>query len=237
MTADTGSVREGSFTLGTADLPEIVEVHMAAFPDAAMTMLGKRVVDRYYRWQLEGPHPEPFGAGFRRDGALIGFLFGGVRRDAVSGFARRYLGTVLLACATHPRGAVRLFGPGLLNLVPMVARRLLGRGRGAEVPQDGGTSNNKEFVRSASFGILSLAVVPEHWGTGVADVLLNVAGDRARSLGMRFMHLTVDPDNLRAERFYERNGFRRVENSVAAPTVERPGGTSWDGRMRKDLAH
>jgi GNAT superfamily N-acetyltransferase len=52
-----------------------------------------------------------------------------------------------------------------------------------------------------------LYVVPERWGTGLADALHGRALDLMRTLGP-FCKLLVLEDNIRARRFYERRGWR-----------------------------
>lgn len=53
--------------------------------------------------------------------------------------------------------------------------------------------------------VCSCYVDPDHWGTGVADALLNAALD---ALPHTQVQLRVHPDNHRARRFYHRHGFR-----------------------------
>ena len=53
-----------------------------------------------------------------------------------------------------------------------------------------------------------LYVVPERWGTGLADVLHDRALEVVRDLGSERCHLWVLEDNARARRFYERRGWR-----------------------------
>ena len=50
-----------------------------------------------------------------------------------------------------------------------------------------------------------IVVAPEHWGSGVAKVLL----DAARQLSPSGLDLDVNTDNARAIRFYEKCGFSR----------------------------
>ena len=52
-----------------------------------------------------------------------------------------------------------------------------------------------------------LYVVPELWGTGLADELHGRALDLVRALGSPFCKLWVLEDNMRARRFYERRGW------------------------------
>lgn len=53
-----------------------------------------------------------------------------------------------------------------------------------------------------------LYVVPERWGTGLADALHDRALDEVRGLGSASCRLWVLEDNSRARRFYERRGWR-----------------------------
>ena len=64
-----------------------------------------------------------------------------------------------------------------------------------------------------------LYVVPERWGTGLADALHDRALDEVRALGAGSCRLWVLEDNARARRFYERRGWR--ENG-ASRVVEFP---------------
>lgn len=81
------------------DLPAVAAIHVAAFPDSALTALGVEAVRRYYAWQLDGPH-EVFALGvdavqYDNDGTiankqLIGYCFAGGFRErelCVSGAA------------------------------------------------------------------------------------------------------------------------------------------------------
>jgi GNAT superfamily N-acetyltransferase len=53
-----------------------------------------------------------------------------------------------------------------------------------------------------------LYVVPEQWGTGLADSLHDRALELVRELGSTRCHLWVLEENVRARRFYERRGWR-----------------------------
>jgi GNAT superfamily N-acetyltransferase len=51
-------------------------------------------------------------------------------------------------------------------------------------------------------------VVPERWGSGLADELHCAALEAARSFATASCRLWVLEDNMRARRFYERRGWR-----------------------------
>ena len=55
-----------------------------------------------------------------------------------------------------------------------------------------------------------LAVAPDMWGRGVAVALIGTVRQQAKGP----LVLDVNADNLRAIRFYEREGFRRIGEGV-----------------------
>jgi len=65
--------------------------------------------------------------------------------------------------------------------------------------------------------IESLFVVPELWGSGVSQALLEAGLDRIRRAEHNAAELDVMADNLRARRFYERRGWRLDGRHSAAP--------------------
>jgi ribosomal protein S18 acetylase RimI-like enzyme len=52
-----------------------------------------------------------------------------------------------------------------------------------------------------------LYLVPADRGLGIGRALLAFAVAEAEKLGIRMLHLEVEPDNERAHRLYRRNGF------------------------------
>ena len=74
------------------------------------------------------------------------------------------------------------------------------------------------FVTIDGSGYLDqLVVSPDHWGSGLANALV----DEAKRLSPGGVTLSVNTDNSRAIRFYERNGFTHVGEDVN-PTSGRP---------------
>ncbi len=67
------------------------------------------------------------------------------------------------------------------------------------------------FVTIDGSGYLDQLVVgPDHWGSKLADALL----DEAKRLSPGGVTLLVNKDNARAIRFYERNGFAHAGEDV-----------------------
>ena len=74
------------------------------------------------------------------------------------------------------------------------------------------------FVTIDATGYLDqLVVAPDHWGSPLADTLV----DEAKRLSPGRITLLVNNDNARAIRFYERNGFVHAGDDVN-PTSGRP---------------
>jgi putative acetyltransferase len=74
------------------------------------------------------------------------------------------------------------------------------------------------FVTIDASGYLDqLVVAPGHWGSKLATALV----DEAKRLSPDCIRLLVNTDNIRAIRFYERNGFAHAGEDVN-PTSGRP---------------
>ena len=74
------------------------------------------------------------------------------------------------------------------------------------------------FVTIDASGYLDqLVVAPDHWGSELANRLV----DEAKRLSPDHITLLVNTDNARAIRFYERNGFVQAGEDVN-PTSGRP---------------
>ncbi len=74
------------------------------------------------------------------------------------------------------------------------------------------------FVTIDRAGYLDqLVVAPDHWGSKLADMLL----EEAKRLSPDRITLLVNTDNARAIRFYQRNGFSQAGEDVN-PTSGRP---------------
>jgi ribosomal protein S18 acetylase RimI-like enzyme len=83
--------------------------------------------------------------------------------------------------------------------------------------------------------ISNLAVLPEQQGRGLGSHILTQAEKRAATLGFKKISLTVDVDNDRARKLYERIGFTLVKKVSIGSLYKRIGYTGFY-RMRKVLA-
>jgi ribosomal protein S18 acetylase RimI-like enzyme len=193
--------------LGPSDLRSISQIHMAAFDQSALSKLGLRAVCLYYRWQLEGPH-DVDAVGIVAGEELVGYGIGGVFRGAMSGYLRKNRRFLIGRALRHPSV---LFGHSALARVRTAFKRRSGGGRPPAGPR--------------SFGVLAVATLPSQQHAGVGALVMSALESKARERGFGHMHLSVQPSNLQAVRFYEELGWSRV-----AP------GSAWRGVMEKSVA-
>ncbi|MGH7603730.1 MAG: GNAT family N-acetyltransferase [Gemmatimonadaceae bacterium] len=203
--------------LTTNDLSSAARVHLLAFPDSALTLLGAEAVRRYYSWQLLGPH-DVVALCITENEELTAFCIGGTFVGALQGFLRKNQRYLCWRLVTHPWLLIR--GP-VSNQIGTAVRSLVKslRAKKRSVVQiHQGTR--------ATFGILAIAVEPSKMGTGQGKCLMNCLEHSARLRHYSGMHLTVSPDNSRAIDFYERLGWSRYPGSDGR----------WMGAMKKNLS-
>jgi ribosomal protein S18 acetylase RimI-like enzyme len=68
-------------------------------------------------------------------------------------------------------------------------------------------------IKKRSFGILSIAVSPSHQRCGLGRLLIETSEKAAREAGIYEMHLSVEVDNQKAVRFYEKLGWEKVPSN------------------------
>jgi ribosomal protein S18 acetylase RimI-like enzyme len=200
-------------SLAEVDLPAVAALHLRAFPQSALTALGREAVTRYYEWQFSGPH-DVVALGAWVDADLAGFCFGGVFRGALSGFLRKNRSYLAVRVLTRPwLIANPIFREKAATATRALSPFIVRCGR-SPVP-----------VRAPkSFGILAIAVCPQRQRLGIGSALMNACEVIARERGFDQMHLTVHPENRQAKAFYERLGWERIIQ-----------GRSWRGAMRKPV--
>lgn len=198
--------------LDSQDIPQVAQVHLAAFPESALSKLGAEGVLRYYAWQMSGPH-DAVTIGILDDTQLLGFCFAGVFHGALSGFLRQNIKFLIWRIITHPH---LLVSPLIIDRVKIALRVLLRRPA---------SSSSLATTPKNSFGMLAIAVLPTAQGRGLGKKIMRYVENKAREDGFAAMHLTVSPKNVHAIRFYERLGWKQSA----------PAGEIWRGMMTKLL--
>lgn len=184
------------------DLDDVARIHLAAFPESLLSRLGGEAARRYYAWQLLGPH-DVTAHGARIGPDLVGFCFGGVFRGAMSGFLRKNRGYLVLRVLGRPGLLAEVFRSQRIGRIVANSFRVRARGPAATEPAP------------SAFGILAIAVEPGRQGLGIGQALMQAAETAAVTQRFTRMELTVRPDNERARRFYESQGW-----SITSRTAE-----------------
>lgn len=193
--------------LDARELASVSSVHLAAFPDSVLTTLGRRVVYRYYEWQMRGPH-SVMAISARVDGELAGFSFL-VSRSELSGFLRRNAGTLLWAAIAHPSVMrhgrfLSRFAQGIRSVVADL------------FPSDVG------LAKPGLVRLLAIAVHPRFQRLGVGTRLLEATEAAAKETGNQEIGLSVHQENSGAIAFYLKHGWERSSSDAG-----------WAGEMRK----
>lgn len=76
-----------------------------------------------------------------------------------------------------------------------------------------------------SFGILAIAIAPQHQRMGVGKMMLQEVERIAQVRNSKVLHLSVDIANKMAIELYEHNGWKKVQHS----------NQGWSGSMSKIL--
>jgi ribosomal protein S18 acetylase RimI-like enzyme len=181
-----------------SDLAQVTRVHLAAFPESALTRLGAGVVDRYYRWLLLGPHQALCNGAFLGD-ELVGYCFGGKFRGATSGFLQKN----------------RFYLIGLVMIRPWLAfnpffRQRLQEGlHGLRHARRNTEATIEERRRKKnSFSLLVIATDTRLQNKGIGSALMACAEEYALEQGYQQMGLTVHTGNLPALGFYKSLGWQ-----------------------------
>lgn len=198
------------------DLPLVARLHLDSFPDSALTKLGPAIVERYYQWQLAGPHRKVHAVAAFVAAECAGFSFSGIFSGSTSGFIRRYRANLITAVLRHPH---LIFNERFLKRLGEGIRLLTRQKKLTVRDTKGGTAEPR-----TDYGILSIAVAPRFQKSGIGQRLMLDAEAEALKYGCRELCLTVHPENTKAVRFYEKQEWRKLVTAGL-----------WNGAMVKTL--
>lgn len=215
MASDRVAIRR----LTETDLDAVAAVHINAFPDSALTKLGREAVRRYYEWQMVGPHDSVCIGAFENEN-LLGFCFGGVFKGALGGFLEKNRAFLVREVLKRPW---LLTNSLFRERAQFAVKRVFGKLRFRRASQVANPVTSQRTTKR-HFGILSIAVDPKYQGRGAAQLLMEYSERIALEQGFNRMGLTVHPSNGRAVRFYEKVGW-----------MKEPVHGKWTGRMSKSI--
>ena len=188
LTTSNGNLRLAELS----DLEEIAAIHLKAFPDFFLSQLGVRFLYVMYKAFLL--NPSGIFVVYETDrSSLSGFAVGHLQGTGSDrNIALRFLPEFIYAAI-----------PALIRHPVLISRRLIMRffdiGDKPEVPAEAAL-------------LRSIAVNPNVRGHGLAARLLQAFESLACDGDAHYVYLTTDGvSNVRAQRFYERQGYKVAE--------------------------
>lgn len=197
------------------DLGKVAQVHLDSFSQSALTKLGTAIVQRYYLWQLTGPHKDVRAVGAFVDDDCAGFSFSGVFNGSTAGFLEQNKSFLIKQV---------LFRPWLILNPVFLKKMLYGVNALRRFNKKQKTPQKNPQIKSLPFGILSIAVSNKYQKLGIGKILLHDAEQKAVKCGFEQIELTVNPGNRNAVKFYENLDWKKS-----------PPGEKWKGYMVKML--
>jgi ribosomal protein S18 acetylase RimI-like enzyme len=183
------------------DVRSVVDLHEQLFPEYFLTHLGATFLELFYA-QFTGRGPD-FGFIGEVAGSPVGFVVGTVDPlNVYRAFYRRHLLRLALIVAARvltDRQVRSLLAPRLRH-VAMAASSVLRRSPSRAAPQAGSLPAAR---------LLSIGVLADHRGQGVAEALAARFCARCAEAGVERVGLSVQTENGRAIAFYERTGWQR----------------------------
>ena len=189
------------------DLPAIAKVHSICFPDSYSSQLcklknvigGGNLLVSFYREYLND-NPELFWVADDEDKGIVGFCMGYYmdKDDQMENFMK------------HNRFKV-LWKTLLLMLSgnKQTWAKMLARFKHKPSQSDWTIVNarNEHILNDQRGDLLSVCVIPEGRGKGYAQSMMEAYLAAMKTHGRKLCLLSVKTGNLRARRYYERNGF------------------------------
>jgi len=180
-------------SMKSADIDQVVDVHMISFEGFFLSFLGRDFLTQLYSSIIQDADGIAFVSEEQR---VIGFVAGTAQP---SNFYRR------LIIHRWWRFGLASIKPVIKN--PSIISRLL---RALKMPQSASNEANRG-------SLLSIAVLPEYQGKGIGELLVKVFLDESARRGLKKVDLTTDAiDNDGVNHFYKKLGFV-IERSFETP--------------------
>lgn len=185
------------------DLIDVANVHKKCFDDSFSTQLGTHLLSKFYYTYLE-QNPNLFYVAKDSNGAVIGFCMGYMSCDEnlTKKFIKKNLFWFLGRC---------LYLALILN--KQIWRKFF------HIFKKSDKKNiilNEELAKmdeKITADLLSICVLPEYRGKGVSSALIKKYESELLSKNVKYCVLSVEPNNIKAIRFYDKNGFTICKKS------------------------
>ena len=182
----------------SADIEDVVHVHLGSFEGFMNTRLGAGYLRRFYAWFTN--RADAIALKCVIDGRLAGFVVGAPLGYGAT-MNRELLGTVVWSVICRPWVLCHY---RFLSMLGARARSLLTRPQ----PESG-------------CSLVGIAVSPDYRGAGVGDALVEAFEREAVKRGHDLLRLSVKAANSSALRLYERAGWSSLQQGSEVITYEK----------------
>lgn len=180
----------------TEDLPSISTIHKVCFKDSFSTQLGKRLLSRFY-YEYLAQNPDLFIVA-EEDDTLIGFCMGYLCKD--SSIMKKFIVHNFLSFAIRCFFLIVTGNPCAWKKL----KDLFNRKKESIEVVDESVNDVPDDLKG---DLLSICVLPSYRRRGVAENLVCEYLSMMRKKNLKYCLLSVDPNNAKAIRLYERVGF------------------------------
>lgn len=188
--------------LSKRDCEKIARVHFDAFPNSTLTKVGKKCVIKYYEWQftdISKYNKLIYAYGIVEKDHLLAYTIFGKPRIALFGFIKN--------------NKQFLFIYTLKVLLSLDSKQFKAIIRGVKIYiintffKSHKDNNQKNDPEENSIGLQVIASVKEYNGLGFGKTLMDKMEQIAKENKFVMIHLSVDPKNYTAIKFYEKLGY------------------------------
>lgn len=181
------------------DIPTLSLIHIHAFKNHMNSYLGLRYARAFIKWFTENKNTICLTA--EVEGQHLGYVCGAT--ISYNKKMNKDLFWVVVGCfLLRP---YLFFNVELMNIVRIKIQILLGN-----------KSLFKDTVKNPvgkGISLVSICSDKSSCVKGTGSRLINEFEKQAKQLGFDFMRLSVKPENIKAIEFYERNGWRLLQNN------------------------
>jgi ribosomal protein S18 acetylase RimI-like enzyme len=189
------------------ELRELMDCHIASFPDSLSSKLGRAYVQKSLQWFLVNQNRFLFHA--KAEGKVVGYCGGFAPLKpgdgSSSGMLQYAFNDAMKGIAKKP---FLLFHPEVRQHYPFLWLNIKRKLTGKATPIAPVSSTNP-YTRYV--GLVVIAVHPEHQGSGIAQHLMTEFERRVKAFNQNEVVLSVKKNNERAINAYKKFGWQIKE--------------------------
>ena len=181
--------------LEVSHINQVVNIHIACFPESQSTKFGRRFLKGYYQGICESKNTVVYIYMLKEK--VVGFITGGINKQVLSrqiAFHSKYtfLTSIVVNILKNPKATITKYWRYAKNYI---------------------LPNKDSFYCNETAALDSVAVLPEFHRQGIAEELVKAFLEDLKTRKISACRLGVKSDNIPARNFYERMNFEQVNEA------------------------